>query len=222
MLKVNRAPAPADFRGKVTTPGLRAIAEMIGKGTAGKSYERTHGKSYKKIADNASDIPPEKFPPYWREALTDLMKSYNETCAYICMRIHPVTGGGSVDHFAAKSASWRRAYQWGNYRLCCSRINSKKNNFSDVVDPFLAAPDSFQLELLTFQVKPSDDLDPAERTKVDETIRRLGLNDFCRDREAHAEDYWDNQISLKVLRRESPFVAYELYRQNKLKPGDNW
>lgn len=222
MLKVDRAPVPPTFQDIVVKPGMRAIAEMTGKITVGKSYARKKGKKHKKIADRASDIPSEKLPPYWRNSLSDMMSAYRETCAYVCIRIHPITGGASVDHFAAKSSMWRRAYQWGNYRLCCTRLNSKKNEFPDVIDPFLVRPDSFQLEFLTFQVKPEDNLDPIEHAKVAQTIKRLGLNDFCRERESHALDYWDGDISLKVLRRESPFVAYEMFRQNRLNPGDTW
>lgn len=222
MLKVQRAPVPPAFQENVTKPGLRAIAEMIGRSTVGKSYARAGGRKYKKIADKASDIPSIKLPPYWRSALSDMMSAYHETCAYVCIRIHPITGGASVDHFAAKSSTWRRAYQWGNYRLCCTRLNSKKNEFPDVIDPFLVDPDSFQLEFLTFQVIPDVGLGQIKQAEVAQTIKRLGLNDFCREREAHALDYWNGDISLKVLRRESPFVAYEMFRQNRLNPGDIW
>lgn len=222
MLKVARAPTPADFWEKVTNRGLRAVAEMIGSDTTGKTYQRKAGKPFKKTANYARDIPPEKLPPYWRDFLNELMSSYSEVCAYSCMRIHPVTGGASVDHFAAKSTSWRRAYLWSNYRLCCSRLNSKKNKFDDVIDPFRVIINSFQLELLTFQVKPDDTLEAHDYDMVKNTIERLGLNDFCADREAHAEDYWKREITLKILRRESPFVAREIHRQNRLNIGDIW
>lgn len=48
------------------------------------------------------------------------------------------------------------------------------------------------------------------------------LNAFREDREDDAERYWSRDISLKTLKRESPFVAAELHRQSRLNSGDVW
>jgi hypothetical protein len=58
--------------------------------------------------------------------------------------------------------------------------------------------------------------------KIQRTIDRLGLNDFRRDREEDAERYWSRDVSLRVLRQESPFVAEELRRQGRLHRGEIW
>jgi hypothetical protein len=34
--------------------------------------------------------------------------------------------------------------------------------------------------------------------------------------------YWSGDVSLRVLKMESPFVAFELHRQGRLNPGDVW
>ena len=222
MLPVKLAAVPATFESKVTIPGLRAIAELIGRNTHGKRYARTAGRPFLKAADLASEIASEKFPAYWREAISDLMEAYGEICSYSCFRIHTVTGAASADHFIAKSKNWRKVYLWSNYRLCCSKVNSRKNDFADVIDPFAVVPDSFQLELLGFQVLPNSLLGPVEKAKVEDTIKRLGLNDFCEERAEDAEDYWAGDCSLQTLRKESPFVAYELFRQGRLNQGDVW
>jgi hypothetical protein len=219
VIPVARANEPKTFDAKVRQPGLRAIAEMAGKTP---SPRRKSGKPFSKIANRESDIPAKKFPPYWTEALDDLMTAYQRVCAYACFRIHPVTGARSADHFAPKSKDWKQAYEWFNYRLCCSRMNARKNDFGGVLDPFTIQLDWFQLELLGFQVIPNLSLPDAKRRAIQQTIERLGLNGFRDDRARDAERYWDGEVSLRVLREESPFVAEELKRQGRLNSGDIW
>lgn len=219
MIPVAKAKKPSSFDEKVRRPGLRAIAELAGKPSP---FPRKAGKRLRKIARREQDIPPDKLPAYWTVCLDDLMAAYQETCAYACFRIHPVTGARSADHFAPKSRSWRQVYEWSNYRLCCSRMNARKNDFGRVLDPFKIQPGWFQLELVGFQIIPDLRLPAVTRKRIEQTIDRLGLNDFRRDREKDAERYWSKGCSLRVLREESPFVAYELHRQGRLTPGDAW
>jgi hypothetical protein len=217
MIPVRKARKPRDFDAKVLHPGLRSIAEKVGKTP---KYPRTAGEPFEKIATRERDIPSDKFHPYWREALDDLMHAYNNICAYSCFRIHSVTGARSVDHFAAKSQHWREIYKWSNYRLCCALLNSRKNKFNDVIDPFDVQHHSFILELVGFQVMPNPTLPAQDKLKIQETIDRLGLDDFKQQRAQDAESYWDGDISLAHLTRESPFVAAELRRQGRLRADD--
>lgn len=220
MIPVARARKPKTFDEKVRKPGLRAISEMAGKPSP---FPRTAGKPYKQIVQREVDIPASAFPTYWTKALDELMSAYGKICSYSCFRIHPVTGARSADHFAPKSLHWRAVYEWSNYRLCCSRMNSRKNDFGEVLDPFKVGKGWFELELVGFQVIPGDSVKgtPIEQ-QVDDTVKRLGLNDFCRERAQDAERYWAGDYSLKVLKEDSPFVAYELWRQNRLNIGDAW
>ncbi len=217
MIEVVLAAAPPNFDAVVRQPGLRAIAEMVGKVPA---YPRTGGRPFKKLANREEDIPSDDFPTYWTLALHDLMSGYHRICAYSCFRIHPVTGGRSVDHMAAKSRAWNKVYEWSNYRLACSRLNARKRDFGDVLDPVEIRDGWFEIELVGFQVKPAEGLIEGIRDSVQDTIDRLGLNDFCGDRERDAENYWAGEISLRVLTEESPFVAKELRRQRRLRAGD--
>lgn len=219
MIPIALAPEPADFDRRVRQPGLRAIAELCGKTPPAK---RTAGRRFKPIATREADIPADKLPPYWSESLGELMTRYHEICAYSCFRIHRVTGARSADHFAGKSRHWRRAYEWSNYRLCCSRLNARKNDVSSVMDPFKIEAGWFQLELVGFQVHPDRSRPKSLQAKIQRTISRLGLNDFRRDREQDAERYWSKDVSLVVLKQESPFVAAELRRQGRLNPDDTW
>ncbi|MDA1014293.1 MAG: hypothetical protein O3A00_07545 [Planctomycetota bacterium] len=217
MIPVTKADEPATFDAKVRIPGLRAIAEMVGE-----KPERERGHRFTKRADRREDIPSKDFPDYWRETLDDLKDAYSHTCAYSCFRIHPVTGAASVDHFAAKSKSWDAVYEWGNYRLACSRLNARKKDFSDVLDPFEIDDDWFHLELVGFQVIPNPKLKKQLRDRIDHTITRLGLNDyqFRKERGDIAEDYWSGDRSFRVLRKEAPFMLHELRRQRRLLPQD--
>ena len=196
MIHVVPAPEPATFHADVRKPGLAFLKRR-----------------------RSAKTP---FKPPWTKVLDDLMAAYQEVCAYSCFRIHPVTGGRSADHLAPKSVDEQQVYEWSNYRLCCARLSSRKRHFGDVLDPFLVKTGWFQLELVGFQALPDPQLSQALRNQVQATIDRLALNDFRRRRASDAEDYWGKGISLQVLRRESPFVAEELRRQNRLNPGDAW
>ena len=168
-------------------------------------------------------IPGDKFPTYWRRSLDDLMESYHRICAYLCLYIPRGTGARSVDHMIAKSAAWDQAYEWTNYRLACSLMNSRKGAVTTVLDPFDVEDGWFVLELVEFQVLPGDGLTDAMGEDVWDTIGRLRLNDDeCRGaREQYAEDYWAEHVSYDYLGRHAPFVARELRRQNRLRAPDD-
>jgi len=128
MIPVKQAIGPKSFALKVRNPGKTAIAELVGE-----KPKRTAGKAFSKKAERRDEIPPSAFPTYWTDCIEDLMTAYNQTCAYSCFRIHPITGAASVDHMAPKSRRWDKIYEWDNYRLACSRMNARKNNFEDLV-----------------------------------------------------------------------------------------
>ena len=235
MIPVEPAPEPSTFHDAVRVPGERAVAEMVGKRP---KHPRGSGKPFiqrkKKIilADGSStealitredELPSSDFPDYWKEALDDLMEAYDQICAFSCFRIHRVTGARSVDHMAPKSRHWKKIYEWSNYRLCCSTMNARKRDFSDVLDPFEVGADWFELELVGFQVLPAPGLDATIREQVLKTIERLGLNDAKsrQSRTRDAEFYESGEISFRFLQQESPFVARELRRQGCLRPEDS-
>jgi len=104
---------------------------------------------------------------------------------------------------------------------CCSRLNARKHAVS-VLDPFLIQPGWFQLELVAFQVHPDRTLPKPLQVRIQRTIDRLRLDDFRDDRAEDAEQYWSRDVSLRVLKLDSPFVAYELMQQGRLNTGDAW
>ncbi|MDQ0122056.1 hypothetical protein J2W17_001001 [Pseudomonas lini] len=157
IFKVERADEPQNFDVNVRQPGLRAIAELVGEADLPKRA----GRPRKVVAQARDAIPADKFPAIWTEALPELMEAYNRLCAYVCIYIEPVTGGASVDHMLPKSLAWQDVYEWHNYRLACTLMNARKNNYENVLDPFEVEDGWFRLKLTGYQVIPGIDLDPA-------------------------------------------------------------
>jgi hypothetical protein len=87
MIPVSQAPEPPEFDGKVRQPGLSAIDELVGRAPR---LKRT-GPRRKKFVNKEEDLPAEAFPPYWREALPEMLVAYERRCAYLAMYIHHAT-----------------------------------------------------------------------------------------------------------------------------------
>ena len=118
----------------------------------------------------------------------------------------------------AKSANAGLAYEWDNYRLACSTMNSRKRDYNDVLDPFLLAPDLFRLQLSTGHIYANPTLDAAPMRIVEETIERLGLDDpQCREMRARwYQDYLEHQLPADYLKNKAPFIWVEANRQGLL------
>lgn len=217
MIPVTPSPPPPDFDANVRQPGLLAIAELVGE-----ALPRTSGKPYAQVAASREEIPAAAFPPLWRKATGDLLQRYNRICSYLCLYIPGGTGAPSVDHMIAKSTRWDQVYEWNNYRLACSLMNSRKGAVASVLDPFDVEDGWFALELIGFQVIRGEGLADKMVTTVEGTIERLRLNDLtcCDARAEFATSYWQGDISLNYLTRHAPFVAGELRRQGRLRAGD--
>lgn len=199
MIPVTAQPEPADFDAKVRKKGLAHLAE-------------------KGFLLNQPLPPNADIKPYWRACLTDLHQAYSGVCAYLGVFFERVMGGGSVDHFIAKSASAELAYEWANYRLACSTMNSRKREYKDVLDPFFLAPDLFRLQLSTGHIYPNPNLDPLAMRLTEETIERLGLDDPpCKELRARwYQDYLEHQLPSVYLKDKAPFVWAEAARQGLL------
>ena len=186
MLAVVPREEPATFDAQVRMPGQKALAE------------------------NRNPLPR-----YWGKCLPDLMEAYEYICAYSSLRVSPISGTPTVEHFAAKSSARQLAYEWSNYRLVCARMNSRKREFDDVLDPFEIEEGWFELEFLFLQVRPAPGLDATINKQVERTIRRLKLNDeaFCSERARWYEAWLSGRIDGTFLREYAPFVHREVVRQ---------
>ena len=227
MIPVTPQPPPPDFdfEGMVATPGRNALLELSGEPNALPRQGRPHKTLYPSI----EEIPGNALPSHWRKALPALRQVYGSICAYLGLRIHPATGAAEVDHFRPKSKYQRDAYQWENFRLSCKRANIHKDDHEDVLDPFTIAHDFFSLNLFSGEVEVGLGVtDPVVRKQVEDTIKRLHLNEdpiFVSAR----KDYIDRHFGIgnpadlmfqppmdfESLMFEAPFVAAEINRQGK-------
>lgn len=183
---------------------------------------RTKGLTHLKEKGYALDQPlpaGATIESYWRgDCLTALHKAYGGVCAYLCVFVERGTGGMSVDHFVAKSALAGLAYEWSNYRLACTTMNSRKREFDDVLDPFEVPHGWFHLELTTGRIFPNPDLDNTNYSLVEQTIKRLGL-DAPLHREMRVrwfDEYLREPLPEDYLRKKSPLVWAEANRQGLL------
>ena len=150
-----------------------------------------------------------------------MLGEYKRLCAFSCLYIEELTGAATVDHMLPKSTHWDHVYEWSNYRLSSGLMNSRKDDFADVIDPFDVQEGWFALELDDLQVVCFAGLDAPTVNRVEATIARLKLNDReCTSaRREYVQSYRDGG-RLDYLERRAPFIARELRRQNKLRPGD--
>jgi hypothetical protein len=216
VIPVSLAPEPADFDGKVRRPGLSAIDELVGR----TPRLSRRGPRRKKVADAEDEIPADKFPPFWRNALDDMLVLYERRCAYLAMYIEHATGSPTVDHALPKSYAWDKVYEWSNYRLCAAIVNSKKGELLSFVDPFNVKAGWFELNLSNFQVKRGTKAPRRRWGKIDATLPLLNQSDCVQQREEYVVAYREGHIGLAYLERRAPFIASELLRQGQLVRGD--
>ncbi|HET6251501.1 MAG TPA: hypothetical protein VFE47_27700 [Tepidisphaeraceae bacterium] len=194
MINVTRQKQPTRFSATVARPGREFLS-------------RTSNPTREEWSSHA----------FWTEISAELKARYSHICAYTCHWIPADTGFQSVEHFKPKKLYPHLAYVWSNYRLVCGRLNGRKGDHEDVLDPFLVRNGWFVLDFDSMQVRPSDAISPELATAVEITIKRLKLNDDDTCVEARQE--WITQyckapgIPFETLRRYAPFIAMELERQ---------
>ena len=157
-------------------------------------------------------------PSYWTKCLPTLRRAYGGICAYAGVFVPLMVGAPSVEHFLAKSKRLDQAYEWINYRFVCAKMNSRKRDFDDVLDPFTLEPEMFVLNLVNGGIMANSSLNITKRQRVSRTIKRLSLDDAeCREmRLSYVNDYINRDISQRQLERHAPFVYLEMKRQRFL------
>lgn len=206
MIPVKPKPEPTTFNARVRQKGERWLREQ------GIDLHRP--------------LPVGTSPePYWRACIPDLHAAYWGICAYLCVYIELTVGGTSTDHFVAKSVDPKRIYEWSNYRLACTTMNSRKCDYDDVLDPFELKSDTFHLNLASGAIYPNPKLKKRDLARAVATIERLELDDAeCRQLRKRR---WADYVKLaapkkqrvaaeKHLRKYSPFVWTEAKRQKLL------
>lgn len=211
MIRVRQAARPDTFDDLVANPGQMVLRELASDPRAPKRL----GPKRKKLA------------PLWTRMLPEMRKLYRRVCAYTALYIHRGTGRDTVDHYLDKDTHPDRAYDWDNYRYACIDVNRLKGTTS-VLDPFEVCDDWFGLNLVSFEVELRVPSGP-DTTKWAKTLKILNDPSFCDARKWYHERYFGRKLDdfdpadpmpYETLLRESPFVARELRRQNRLNPGD--
>ena len=207
MIRVTPQREPPHFSQRVRQPGSWAIAELIGNQSPRPPHRRLQ-----QVAQSPQNIPGKAFPAYWNRVKQDLRRTYNSVCAFSGKRIEP-DADVTVDHMVPKSANWQLVYEWWNYRLACMRMNRKKREYTDVLDPFHVHDSWFVMDIVEFRVHPDASLSASRKQSVAATINRLGLNDldWCETRRRHVEHYRRHRI-LQIVDDLFPFVAKEIRR----------
>lgn len=190
MIRVDSKPQPDDFEERVLLKGQAFLQEV----------PRPRGKQWKN-------------KEYWRDVIPDMMTAYDSICAYSSLWIKP--DQPTIDHYISRDEDPNLAYDWSNFRLARWRINTRKKNHTDVLDPFNIGQDWFILDFTTFEIHPNPELTEPQRQSVINTRNRLDLNhsDYCDVREAWFDAFKNN---IYKLREKSPFIAYEAERQGIL------
>ncbi len=205
MIPVVPQPEPADFEQLVRKPGLKWLK--------------------KSGLDPTLPVPAKTIiPPHWRKCLPHLHKAYDGICAYMCVDVPWFEGSPSVEHFVPKSKRLEMAFEWDNFRFVCTKMNSRKRDFEDVLDPFTLEPDLFILRLGSGGLEPHPNLIGEKLKMVQKTIQRLDLDDQeCRDKRLEYIDGVllnqkdkEDGITIGHLKRRAPFVWQEMKRQGWL------
>lgn len=217
MIPVALADEPLHFDKQVRQRGLSAIDELVGR----KPRIRRRGPRRQKVADNEADIPAKDFPPFWRDALPDMLDAYERRCSYLALYFEYATGNPTVDHVLPKSRVWNLVYEWANYRLCAALINTNKNDLTSLVDPFEVEEGWFALEFVGFQVTRGPNAPASKTQRIDDTLPLLNMPECLKAREEYVTCYEQGAIGLAYLERRAPFVAAELRRQGLLREGDS-
>lgn len=200
MIRTQLPTAPAHYEAQVRIPGHAFLAINLhptGDDWRKHNYwSRIHGYLYTQlrgICMYCSDYTPRR----------PSAKSLNHT---------------SVDHYVPKSLNNHlQAYEWTNFRLCRARLNNRKSDFEDVLDPCAIQDRWFQLNFTTFALFPNPAIPTDLQQKVRDTIARLGLNDddaYVNERARAVYGYADKKISFEELSRRYPFVAAEMVAQD--------
>ena len=167
---------------------------------------------------NIAAPPKTKFPSHWTKILPEFHGAYGGICSYLGTYISLATGAASMDHFAPKSKIAGLAYEWDNFRLACLLMNSRKNNFTGLLDPFSMPEKVFHLVLTTGKLEiNSAVLGTSIEKEALETISRLKLDSKINrdDRATLFTEYKTGDRSSRLMQLYHPFVWSEILRQGK-------
>jgi hypothetical protein len=199
MIPCTLPPPPPDYESEVRAPGTAFLARI----------PHPRGRDWSAHR-------------YWSSIHTYLYAQLNGICMY-CSTFTPrrpsrLLDHTSIDHYVPKSSgNHLQAYEWDNFRLCRTRLNHRKSDHLDVLDPCAIQPRWFRMSFVTFALTPDPALKDDLRKKVLATISRLELNEddaYVNERARAVYSYADKKLPFPELQRRYPLVANEMIAQN--------
>ena len=191
MIPVIPQPEYAEFDRQVRQPGLAFLARIA--------------------RPTSTDFGKHNF---WKRAMRQLHAAYSGTCAYTTMYL---VYGGAIDHFLPKSMYPRMTYEWSNYRLARQKVNGRKGNTVEVMDPFEVETGWFVLDFPSCLVRPGSEVSAELKKRINATINILRLNAddlLVQERCNLLVDLADGNVTMRFLDRWYPFLSSEVRRQN--------
>ncbi|MFT4175362.1 MAG: hypothetical protein QM627_01790 [Luteolibacter sp.] len=163
---------------------------------------------------------------YWRKIHGYLHQQLRGICNYSASFTafpsrNSNTEKTSIDHFIPKKVPpHHQAYEWNNLRLSRSRLNGRKADYQDVVDPCAIALGWFKLDFTTLFIEPDPDPNRCplqERSKVIATIERLELNaddEYVNERTRVVYAYAEGRMTFAEVETLYPFIADQMTYQD--------
>lgn len=151
---------------------------------------------------------------YWRRAMPHLRAAFSSACAYTTLYL---IDGGTIDHFLPKTSCPHLAYEWENFRLARQKMNQRKGDTTDVVDPFKIKPGWFVLDIPSCLVRPGRGLSVVLKKRIKSTINILRLNtddSMVQERCNMLVDLADGNVTMEFLDKWYPFLSSEVRRQD--------
>ncbi|WP_420635765.1 HNH endonuclease [Candidatus Palauibacter sp.] len=208
---------PEAFDRIVRRPGLSDMAELVGEDPLPGQGRMNPDETF----PDRESIPGRHLRSHWRRARNDLLRTYDQTCAFSGLRVStpcPPTDDHrlTIDHMVPKSKNWRLVYEWSNLRLACKILNHRKGDSEDVLDPFEVDANGeawFHMEPVEFRLFPNPNLNPCLQARIKATISRLDLNGpaWLSAREVHFTRF-KTHGRLRQVERAFPYVAREIRR----------
>ena len=168
------------------------------------------------LANNPVTTRP---PALWAPYTTHLSDAFGNLCGYAAM-LDPT--GGTVDHFLSFKHHRDLAYEWRNYRFASGPLNSSKRDADDtVLDPFEVGAGWFEIILPSLQMRITDAVPEAYRTKAEFTLNRLKLRDgerVVRWRRSWYRMYIEGKLTLDGLRTVAPLLAVAVEAKVQVQP----
>lgn len=138
------------------------------------------------------------------EIRTALFSMQGYFCAY-CERTVTSQYGhedktGHIEHYRRRKFFPQHTFDWNNLFYSCSnhdscgkhkdeKIPAGNIDYKKMIDPCVDNPEDLFVFTTLGEIKPREDISPAQKERAEETIRVFGLNNIRKDRETNMKAF---------------------------------